>query len=474
MKIKYLLVAIGLLGLLAACNAPLGSSANGTVSLSGIVGGSENQPSLQGLAIDASGASISADGEAASVQKIQPGVELVGTAERSSDRIYLKNVEIRHKVKGSIDSINLNESYIDVTGIRVHINAITYLYKESQGDYATLTPAELDVGDYVEVSGVSQPDDSILATRIEKKLQPSDHSKVSLWVRVWSLDTAAFTFTYGLRTYNVDYKNANVKGSLSENAWVRVQGTRDGYSILARKVEAIEQNRLEPGTKIELNGPISNLDSTGKSFVLLGFSVNYATAQVKGNLKDGAWVEVKGNLDSSHTVVAKEIEVKYERGGSGGYNGELKGPVSAVDPVGQTLQVQNQTLWADQNTLVTRNHTQVPFAEIRVGDWVEVKYDTTRTDTSGSFYAVRIELKDSSPSYQERELKGLITDFDTTSRTFVVNGVQVTVTPTTRYKVRDTYVSADIFWSTDRNWARAEAKGVLSGNLLEARKVEIK
>ncbi len=476
MKVKYAgILAYGLLGILAACGTGVPTAQ--VVSLSGIVEGSEAQPTLQGLPIDASTATITLDGESTTIKAIQPGVLLSGTAERDRDRIRLRTVEIQYRAKGVIDDVNLNESYVDVVGIRAQVNTLTNLYEENpDGSFTKLTLADFKAGDYVNVTGVPQTDDSILATRIEKKLiQPTDpdYNKVALRVNVRELDKTAYTFTYGLRTYRVDYRNADLQGALEPDVLVRVQGVRSGTSILASKVQVVEAwPTFQPGARVELVGPIGNLDETGKSFVLMGFNVNYATAQVTGTLKNGAWVKVEGTLGTGKAVQASKVEVRYEHGGSGRYNGQLEGPVSAVDPAQLTLRIQNRIFWADQNTLMLRNQTQARFSDIRAGDWVEVSYDTTRANGAGNAYAVRVQLKQNAPN-EQLELKGIIADFNATTRTFSINGVPVAVIATTKYEIDDLLVTADEFWNTDRTGALAEVKGVLKGSVFEAHKVEL-
>ncbi|GEM83987.1 DUF5666 domain-containing protein [Meiothermus hypogaeus] len=476
MKTKYAgILAYGLLGILAACGTGVPNSP--VVSLSGVVEGSEAQLTLQGLPIDASMATITLDGESTTIKSLQPGVLLSGTAERDRDRIRLHTVEIQYRAKGVIDDVSLSESYVDVVGIRARVNALTNLYEENpDGSFTKLTLADLEAGDYINVTGVPQTDDSILATRIEKKLiQPTnpDYNKVALRVNVRELDKMAYTFTYGLRTYRVDYKNASLQGALEPDVLVRVQGVRSGSSILASKVQVMEAwPTLQPGARVELGGPIGNLDETGKSFVLMGFSVNYTTAQVTGTLKNGVWVKVEGTLGTNRVVQASKVEVRYEHGGSGRYNGQLEGPVSAVDPAQLTLRIQNRTFWADQNTLVLRNQTQARFSDIRAGDWAEVSFDTTRADGAGNAYAARVQLKQNAPN-EQLELKGIIADFNTTIRTFSINGVPVAVIDTTKYEIGDLLVTADEFWNTDRTGALAELKGVLKGSVFEAHKVEL-
>lgn len=470
-----LLAFVGLL-LLAACSNPSAQPPTESVSLSGVVGQAGGQLTLGGLSLDASGARVLVDGEEATSQALQPGVVLSGSGERSADRMRLREVEVQYRVRGVVDAVDVAQGSLEVLGLKVQVNAMTYLYEENPDDtYTRLTLADLQPGDYVKVAGIPQDDDTIVATRIERKpIAPTDpaYSRVSLRVRVRDLNTSAFTFSYGLKTYTVNYASALVQGTLREGAMVEVKGAQSGQTIQASKVRVY--GMTSPGTKLELSGPLANLDETAKTFRLMEYTVNYAGARVKGTLREGAWVKVEGSL-SNGVLMAYEVEVKYSHSGSGPYTGEIEGPLSAVDTAALTLQVGNQTFWADANTLIKWNDAQGQFSDLRVGDWVEVKFDTGRANSAGQAYAVKIEVKRyaATPS-RPVELEGTLTHFDAAARTFQVNGVQVSVTPSTRYEVYDKLVTAEAFFGADRTGARVEVKGFLNSSGLEASKVEVK
>lgn len=470
-----LLAFVGLL-LLAACSSPSAQTPAESMSLSGVVGQAGGQLTLGALSVDASAARVLVDGEEATSQALQPGVVVSGSGERSADRIRLREVEVQYRVRGVVDMVDATQGSLEVLGLKVQVNAMTYLYEENPDDtYTRLTLADLQPGDYVKVAGVPQDNDTIMATRIERKPMLSTdpaYSRVSLRVRVRDLNTTTFTFSYGLRTYTVNYATALVQGVLSEGALVEIKGTRNGSTIHASKVRVYEM--IKPGTKLELSGPLTNLDETTQTFRLMEYTVNYTGARVKGTLREGAWVKVEGSL-SNGLLMAYEVEVKYSHSGSGSYTGEVEGPLSAVDTAALTLQVGNQTFWADANTLVKLHDAQGQFSDLRAGDWVEVKFDSNRANSAGQAYAVKIEAKRyTAMPNRPAELEGTLTHFNVSARTFQVNGVQVSVTPSTRYEIYDRLVTSEDFFGTDRTGARVEVKGFLTSSGLEASKVEIK
>ena len=111
----------------------------------------------------------------------------------------------------------------------------------------------------------------------------------------------------------VDASNANFPGgsaALGLGARVEVKGALSAGTLVASQVK---QQSPDAETQIELDGPISGLDTTAKTFSLRGVTVSYAGAvkYEKGSqadLRNGAKVEVKGRLaPNSAMVIATRI-----------------------------------------------------------------------------------------------------------------------------------------------------------------------
>lgn len=111
----------------------------------------------------------------------------------------------------------------------------------------------------------------------------------------------------------VDASNANFPGgsaALGLGARVEVKGALSAGTLVASQVKL---QSPDAETQIELDGPISGLDTTAKTFSLRGVTVSYAGAvkYEKGSqadLRNGAKVEVKGRLaPNSAMVIATRI-----------------------------------------------------------------------------------------------------------------------------------------------------------------------
>lgn len=263
--------------------------------------------------------------------------------------------------------------------------------------------------------------------------------------------------------------NAEMKYSTSN-----LNGAGQPY---ASKVEV--KSGLVTGSR-EVKGTIGALD-TGALTFSVGTVNLWANASTLIKLNDapatfaslalGQGVEVKYNTaqqDGSGRAYASKIEVKS----GSGVLPELKGQVTAVDSANLTVTVGTRTFWANASTYVERNDVLATFADIAVGNWLEVKYDNANLDGSGNAYAAKIEIKSGTSSGGSKEYKGLISLFDSGSQSFTLGTYTVTATPSTTYKFKSSTITGTTFWGTNRNGRKVEVKGTLSGTVITATSIK--
>jgi hypothetical protein len=508
LKFASLGVLVGLLLLLSACSSNAGTLPQEDAQFVGIVGGSSNALTLNGQRLDVSKAIITLDGDAASASVLQPGVELEvsGRSNRSDDSFSADRVDAKTRVKGQIDKVNADG--LEVVGVLVSVDSNTVIAnRATDGTLTTITLANLQVNDYLEVYGVPRNDNSVLATRIVRKVE-DNVNKVELRIKIRSVDMTAKTFTYGLGTHTVNFANAEVRGTLADGAMLRVKGTRSGLIITAERVRTGERGNDDNGNggerkagKIELEGIISNLDTNAKTFNILDFAVNYNGAEVKGSLADGVWVEVEGRIDgATSTILAREVKLEGkwddsdddgddDHGGHGGNDDnddpgggdnasdfpQAEGTADAVNTSAMTLSVAGSSFWADSTTKVERNDVHVSFNALQAGQWLEVRYDSSR-QKNGAAYAVKIEIysQGSGDAPGEVELTGTVSSFDASSQTFMMGSTKVTVQVGTEYKnANNDDISASVFWGTNRTNARIKVEGSSQNGVLVSREIKL-
>jgi Domain of unknown function (DUF5666) len=337
------------ISLLAACNTTTNPTqpttpTTGAVALNGMVGGTSAAPTMNGASLDLAGATVTENGDVSSTEAVQPGVEIEGNGEHKGGKIKIRTIELRYRAKGPIDTLDVAGSTLEVLGLKVTVNANTRISeKQAEGKYTTLALSDLKADDLVKVSGLPQEDDSIIATRIERRVVAapvpaptptagsekhappvSDPNAVELFVRARDLDATGKLFTYGLKTHSVDYTKAEVRGKIVNDGFVRVRGVRTPVPVApaainvtrvinASRVVGFEAPNNAPGTNVELRGMVADLNETAKTFTMLGFTVDYATAQVKGTLANGSVAQVEGSLDEKDVKLVHAREVKLKK-----------------------------------------------------------------------------------------------------------------------------------------------------------------
>jgi hypothetical protein len=450
------------------------------------VGGQSDAPTFGGKTLIVEGA-VTQNGKPAASGDVQPGdlitADVVSTSAKASGTITVKNVDIHVEIKGVVSGVDISTGTLQLLSQVVKTDALTTIVEENADDsYSSLTLADLAAGDYVEVSGERQADDTLLATRIERKrldASDDDYDEVELRGIVSSLDAVATTFRIGDQL--VDYSTAQVEGVLADGVEVEVEGQLNGNTLTASKVEVDDDVEGEPEGEGELEGPVSALDSAAQTFSLLGYTIDYSDASVEGTLVDGARVEVEGQFDAVDVSLfhAEKVEVKHEDGGLGSADGEVKGAISNLDSTAGTFSVGDSNFYVTESTVIESDDQAATLQEIQDGDFVEVKFDSTQ-QLDGRTLAVKIELEDedsgdggSDGDPELTEVKGLIADFDAANKTFSLNGYSVTVDATTTFESGDESIDEATFFSSDRSGAECEVKGTVDGAAIVAVRVEL-
>lgn len=230
------------------------------------------------------------------------------------------NVTTGHYTATRID-VRPNAPYFRLRGVisALDTTAKTFKIGDALISYAGLSTtdvfASLANGLLVRVRlQTAQVDGAWVAARIAggvRKIENQDEAEIH------GLITAFTSVTqFSVNGIAVDASNASFpdgQAGVVLGARVEVEGKAVDGVIVARKVEL--QNERELHIRgFELHGNITTIDTTAKTFVLRGVTVNYANAVVykdgtEADLKVGAQVEVKGMLDvDGKTLTAVRIE----------------------------------------------------------------------------------------------------------------------------------------------------------------------
>jgi cytoskeletal protein CcmA (bactofilin family) len=283
------------------------------------------------------------------------------------------------EIEGSITSYTSDQSF-SVNGIAV--NAAN----------AASIPAGLGLGSVVEVEG-TLTNGTLIATQVELEDDDAlDNREYELHGRIDALDTVAQTLQ--IRGVTVQYtsttqfESGSSATNLSAGVAVEIKGTLNstGTLLIAERIEFedLDDERSESG--YELKGTISALNTTAKTFVVRGVTVDYSSTSLTvddgalADLADGALVEVHGTPNSSNDrLIATEIDFEDSS------EMEIDGEISAVD--GSSFTLNGITYTYDVNTTVFRDGTKDNLA---VGATVDIRV----IDNGGTYTVTRITFED--------------------------------------------------------------------------------
>jgi hypothetical protein len=341
-------------------------------------------------------------------------------------------IEFRDEVEGVVTANGLaGGGDLEVMGQTVAVTATTRFESAVAGQSA---PADIVPGNIVEVSGYSDANGHIVATRIEVKAADiAGYGEDGLEVKgvLRNVDPNLKTFTVGQLT--VDYSEATYGDMPAlEGDWdgvyaevKTVQGLVDGV-MLASKVEPEGSGELgfdgDDGDEVEVRGLITSVESVSE-FTLNGRPVrivaggDHAVTLVAGD--EGRYVKAEGQLDAAGTLLAREVE--FEHADDTGLKGRVEGEPAngTLVLLGRTVRVTSTTLLADD-----RDAAGVPrefyfdLTDLHSGDRVEVEGYTD--SASGELVAVSLTREDDDDN---DEVDGAVESVGT--GTFVVAGVTV-------------------------------------------------
>jgi hypothetical protein len=220
-------------------------------------------------------------------------------------RIELDAAAAHYKIRGTITAL-------DATAKTLQIGATAV-------DFSTTpaVPTDLAVGTLVVIRLSTTPVNGVwTATAVaDGQRLVHDHDQAHLRGVI-----SAFTSVtqFSVDGNPVDASNANFpngQAGIVLGASVEVEGQLVGGVVIARVVTT-EDEQEHDGSRVELHGTVSALDSTAQTFVVRGVTVSYAgnvdfQDGTAATLANGLFVEVRGGFSSDGTVVdATRIDLK--------------------------------------------------------------------------------------------------------------------------------------------------------------------
>ena len=249
---------------------------------------------------------------ATGLASVAPGavVQVHGQFDTASQSYLATLVELdaaatRYKIRGTITAL-------DAESATLSIGATSVDFSTTPG-----VPTDLAVGKLVAIRLATTPVDGVwTATAIgDGQRLMHDHDEAHLRGVI-----SAFT---SATQFSVDGNPVDASGAAFPNgqagvvlgATVEVEGPLVNGIVVA-KVVHLENEHEHDGSRVELHGTISTLDSTALTFVVRGVTVSYAApvdfhSGSASGLANGLFVEVRGGFSADGTVVdATRIDLK--------------------------------------------------------------------------------------------------------------------------------------------------------------------
>ena len=399
----------------------------------------------------------------------QPGLEsdLEGWPGRHPDRLHQRrwssgsadSIDFDDNVEGPVESIDLANSRLVVLGQTVLVDGST-VFDDN------ISPASLEglnPGDFVEVSGLTNADGAVVASRIEKK--PAG-GEMEIRGTVSNLDSANSTFN--INALVVDFSGAMLDnfsgGTISDGDFVEAKGTTLGPNgeLIATRVE-----RKNPGVgdddfdgQFQIEGLITRFVSA-TDFDVAGLPVtttdqtvflNGTAADLALNLK----VQVEGSRNDDGVLVATKVDIRRAS------NTRIHAPVDSVDAgsdtvvmLGISVRIDAMTQIEDKSDADVRSFS---IADISTGDFLEVR-GMEDPDNAGGVLASRLEREDSE---DEVRLRGPVESVSDPS--LVILGVTIETNGGTQFEdISDNPISASAFFGAVAPGVIVQADGVASG-----------
>jgi hypothetical protein len=431
MKKLFNPLALGLSMLILTSCGGSGLIAEGGIGGTGIVMGRVSgfgSLFVNGVEFDTSNSTFIYEGETGGDQSgIRVGMVVRITGEDDGVTGVAEIVEYASLFEGTLTSktIASNETGILVAmGQNVTVDADT-VYDDSV--LPTATPlSQLPLGTVIEVSGFSDGNGNVLATRIEVKALSYGGETLDVKALVSSLDTTNKTFTLG--SLSIDYSAIALPDGIVDGIYVEAKGTLQGDTLFASDVQIEDGGDLviaADGEEAELEGLVTGtLTATADSAlitvngqqVLVDANTQFESGDVS-NLTIGQPLEVSGVMDGS-TLVAASVVLKV----SEGLKEELEGIPSNVDPTAGTLTLLNQTIRVSTSTIfeddLSEDSQTFNLSSLTPGvDYISVDLYQA---TDGVLQATKVE-RDENPSEDPgfAEVEGYVQAVDNTQITAV-------------------------------------------------------
>jgi len=417
---------------------------------------------VNGVTYNTSSAAISVRGESSIEDNLQIGdnITVLGTLNTDGLTGTATKLVYQPNLIGPISQINSNDTFSLIAQTVIVNNATIF--------GSTIIPRNihgLSEGQVVEVSGVTNSNGEIVATRIDV----STITELEIIGTVSELDLTEREFK--LESTVIDYSgltdSASVVNALENGLSVIVRGTSLVGTNLTASSISIEENIIESNNvqNIQIEGLVESITDTN-NFKVNGFSVqlNETTEFSNGSAEDiivDTFLEVEGTINVSENILtANQVNIINipEIISVGAVNSILTSDQSGTITINSgNILVNDNTIFVDNTPF---NLKQFSLSDIGVGDFIVASSIMQDTD----LVATLIEREDLA-TLTTVEVSG--SAINVSEPSFEVNGNTILPNASADYEVLNQAVNSTVFYTLLSN-SRVDVTGTITGSNITA------
>lgn len=394
---------------------------------------------VNGTRYDTSSASVKSDDSILNdVTELKIGMKASVTSDSTNQKA--SDVKYEEDVKGPADA--------EITDFKAA--AFSVMGQMVTADDATIIDNSLSLpvnaGDILEISGIRQADDSILATYIEGK-NPANVSKYKVIGTARATNTGDKKFMIG--DLQIDYSGANVgdlsNGNPTDGQLLEVKDEKVAYvagskMLMATKVEPFDTftGNGDDSTQVqnvEIETAVIGITTPGEQFQIPNFTVNIdpATTTFRYGTADeigvGTVLQVKAVKNDSGELDASRITFKRNS-----TRMQASVDVGGVNKDDNQLTVAGVTVQLNAGTEMKDSGDKLPtftIDEISDNDYLKIRGFTSVNDT---FIATRLERDKADDRVEIRGIvSNIVVGTDSTPSSLDILGITITAGSATKF-----------------------------------------
>jgi fibronectin type 3 domain-containing protein len=308
LRLHHLIIALLLFSLttLTGCGgsdndnpAPTAGVSRGTITAMGSI-------FVNGVEFDTTNAAVTMDDPSDIALDVGMVVTVDAIFEDATHGIA-NRVRFSDNLKGPIAEFNSSARTLLVLGQTVTFDNRTVFDDFDEEGTAGVLPGQM-----VQISGYSDPNGTIHATRIERHLP--DWTQTEIVEIKGTIDTMPSPTLFTIGGLTVDASAVTLPAGIGVGSSVKVEGTLAAFTSTTLHATSVSrfrgglEDREEGRNHVEVEGYVQNL--SGNTFLVNGTLVNAGTLSPAG-LANGVEVEVEGVLVNG-VLIAQEIEIESD------------------------------------------------------------------------------------------------------------------------------------------------------------------